>query len=107
MPLLPAAGVPLRTPVISLKVTPDGNVPVRANVGVGLPVAVTVKVPAVPTVKTVLSALVIVGATLCAVGPLPGVHALISNIKKTIIPNKNNVFLQQTVLFIVHLVSII
>jgi hypothetical protein len=45
-----------------LNVTPVGNVPVSLNVGLGVPVAVTVKVPTVPTVKVVLFALVITGA---------------------------------------------
>src|SRR5215472_4438532 len=49
-------------PVPGLNVTPLGNVPVSLNVGVGLPVAVTVNVPAVPTVNVVLLALVITGA---------------------------------------------
>src|SRR5215472_5970357 len=59
---VPAAGVPLRTPVVVLNVTPVGSAPVSLNVGAGNPVAVTVKVPAVPTVKVVLFALVIAGA---------------------------------------------
>jgi hypothetical protein len=42
-----------------LKVTPDGNVPDSLRVGVGEPVAVTVKDPAVPTKNAVLFALVI------------------------------------------------
>jgi len=59
---VPAAGVPLRTPVAGVNVTPAGNVPVSLNVGLGMPVAVTVNVPTVPTVKVVLFALVITGA---------------------------------------------
>ena len=55
-------GVPLSTPVAALNVTPLGSVPVSVNVGAGLPVAVTVNVPAVPTVKVVLFALVIADA---------------------------------------------
>jgi hypothetical protein len=61
VPPLPVAGVPLRTPVVASKVTPDGNVPVTAIVGVGLPVAVKVKVPADPSNKSVLLALVMAG----------------------------------------------
>jgi hypothetical protein len=63
VPLVPAAGVPLRTPVAGVNVTPAGNVPVSANVGAGNPVAVTVKVPAAPTLKVALFALVIIGAS--------------------------------------------
>ncbi len=44
-------GVPLRTPVAVLKVTPVGNVPVSLNVDAGNPDAVTVKFPSEPTVK--------------------------------------------------------
>jgi len=64
VPPVPAAGVPLRTPVAGANVTPVGNVPVSLNVGLGVPVAVTVNVPGVPTVKVVLFALVITGAVL-------------------------------------------
>jgi len=42
-------------------VTPLGNAPDSLNVGAGLPVVVTVKLPAVPTVNVVLLALVIAG----------------------------------------------
>src|ERR1019366_1666671 len=61
MPVVPAAGVPERTPAV-LKVTPEGKDPDSENVGAGVPVAVTVNVPAVPTVKVVLLALVMAGA---------------------------------------------
>jgi hypothetical protein len=44
-----------------LNVTPLGRVPLSLRVGVGDPVAVTVNVPAVPTVNVVLLALVIAG----------------------------------------------
>ena len=44
--------------------TPLGSVPVSLRVGIGKPVAVTVKLPAAPTVKVVLFALVIAGAWL-------------------------------------------
>jgi hypothetical protein len=47
---------------VGLRVTPVGNVPATAKVGVGTPVAVTENIPAVPTVKVVASALVIAGA---------------------------------------------
>src|SRR6267378_2489101 len=62
VPPVPAAGVPLSTPVATLNVTPPGNVPVSLRVGVGKPVAVTVNEPAVPTVNVVLLALVMAGA---------------------------------------------
>ena len=62
MPLDPVAGVPLSTPVDPLNETPVGSAPLPPRVGVGKPVAVTVKVPAFPTANVVLLALVIVGA---------------------------------------------
>ena len=40
---------------------PAGSVPVCDTVGAGKPVVVTVNVPAVPTVKVVVAALVIAG----------------------------------------------
>ena len=97
MPLVPAAGVPLKTPVAVSKITPVGNVPVRANVGAGSPVAVTVKVPAVPTVKIVLSALVIVGAVPdvggWGTGPQPlDPQAAMNKVKKMIITTEKNLF---------------
>ena len=52
---------------LSTKVTRLGSVPVSDKVGVGEPVVVTVKVPAVPTVNVVPAALAIAGA----VPPLP------------------------------------
>ena len=59
---MPAPGVPLRTPVAELNVTPLGSVPPSLKLGAGNPVTVTVNVPAVPTVNVVLFALVIAGA---------------------------------------------
>ena len=66
--MLPAAGVPAKVAVsspLSTKVTPEGKEPDSESAMSGvvvLPsVAVMVKVPAVPTVKLVLSAEVIVG----------------------------------------------
>ena len=47
---------------LSVKFTPLGNDPVLLKAGVGLPVVVTVKVPAAPAVKVTLLALVMVGA---------------------------------------------
>ena len=62
---MPGPGVPdsQATPsVLSSKVTPAGKVPVSLIFGVGLPVAVTMKLPAVPAVKAAALALVITGA---------------------------------------------
>lgn len=63
--VLLAAGVPeiVAVPLpLSLKVTPLGRVPVSVRLGVGEPVVVTVKLPALPVVKVVLAALVMAGA---------------------------------------------
>jgi hypothetical protein len=46
---------------LSVNPTPDGSAPLEARAGVGVPVVVTVKVPACPTENVVLLALVIVG----------------------------------------------
>jgi hypothetical protein len=61
VPPVPAAGVPLNTPVDALKVTPFGNAPDSLSVDAGNPPAVIVKLPAVPTVNVALLALVIAG----------------------------------------------
>ena len=61
---MPAAGVPLNTPVAGTKVTPVGRLPDMERLGAGEPLAVTVKVPAALTVKLVLLALVMAGASL-------------------------------------------
>src|SRR5437870_2153572 len=53
-------GVPLSTPVVEFKVAQTGN-PVALKVGAGEPIAVTVKVPAAPTVKVAWLTLVING----------------------------------------------
>ena len=60
--------MPESTPVAVSNVTPPGNVPVIASVGIGVPVTVTLNVPADRTVKVVALALVIAGATGVAVG---------------------------------------
>ncbi len=60
VPLVPAAGVPASAPIAAVNVTPVGNAPVSLRVGVGVPVAVTMKDPAVPTINVVLLLLVIV-----------------------------------------------
>ena len=65
MPAVPDAGVPLSVAVpfpLVTNVTPLGSAPLSLTDGVGVPVAVTVKLPAVPTVNVVLLALVIAGA---------------------------------------------
>ena len=57
-----AASVPASVAVPAapaLKVTPDGSAPDSDSVGVGMPVAVIAKVPAVPEVKVVEAAEVI------------------------------------------------
>ena len=65
---LPAApGVPASVAVpspLSTKDTPAGRLPVSLSEAVGLPVEVTVKVPAEPAVKEALFPLVITGAAL-------------------------------------------
>jgi hypothetical protein len=64
-PAVPVAGVPAIVAVplpLSLKVTGLGNEPDSLRAGVGEPVVVTVKLPAAPTEKVVLLALVILGA---------------------------------------------
>src|SRR5690348_1793073 len=61
-----AEAVPLSVAVpspLSRNVTPLGREPDSVSEGVGVPVAVTVKLLAVPTVKVVLLPLVIAGAT--------------------------------------------
>ena len=58
---VPAVGVPERVAVplwLSTKVTPLGSAPASVRDGIGAPVAVTEKVPDVPTVNVVLLALV-------------------------------------------------
>jgi hypothetical protein len=55
-----AVGVPLRVP--ALNVTPSGSAPDSLMLGAGVPVAVTVNEPAVPSTKVVLFALVMAGA---------------------------------------------
>jgi hypothetical protein len=65
VPPLPAAGVPLSVAVpfpLFTKVTPPGSAPVSVSVGAGVPVVVTAKLPAVPTVNVAMFALVIAGA---------------------------------------------
>jgi hypothetical protein len=61
VPLVPTTGVPLKTPVDALNVTPVGNAPDSLSVGTGEPLAVTTKLPTLPTLKAVVLALVIAG----------------------------------------------
>jgi len=64
---VPAAGVPLNFAVpfpLFTNVTPEGNAPDSVIVGAGVPAVVMVNVPAVPTLKAVLAALVIAGPAL-------------------------------------------
>jgi hypothetical protein len=71
VPPLPDAAVPLSIALpfpLSVNIRPVGSVPDSLKDGVGVPVVVTVKLPAAPTVKIALLALVIVGAVLA---PLP------------------------------------
>ena len=49
--------------MVESRVTPLGSAPVSLKVGAGLPVAVTVKLPAEPTVKVAELAEVMVGAS--------------------------------------------
>ena len=83
--MLPAAGVPARAAVpspLSVKVTPLGRAPDSDTAGVGIPVEVTVKLPALPSVSVVLEPEVIEGATpmvtglfeALADGPVPTVE---------------------------------
>ncbi len=52
--------------MVALNATPVGSAPETASAGVGEPVAVTVKLPAVPTLKVAAFALVIAGACCAA-----------------------------------------
>ena len=69
--------MPLSKPDVAVNVTPFGNAPLSLNVGAGAPVAVTVNVPGMPTVKVALLGLVMFGGVpttnvACAVAvPLP------------------------------------
>ena len=64
---------------LSAKLTPNGSAPVSERAAFGVPMVVTVKVPAVPVVNVVLDAEVIVGAVpnefqwfaYGTVGPMP------------------------------------
>ena len=60
MPAVPVAGTPLRVAVpfpLSTKATLAGRLPLKLKLGVGVPVAVTRKLPLLPSVKVVLLAL--------------------------------------------------
>jgi hypothetical protein len=65
VPPVPAPGVPDRVAVplpLSVNVTPDGRAPDSEIAGAGLPLVVTVKLPALPVVKVVLAFEVMDGA---------------------------------------------
>jgi hypothetical protein len=67
--------VPERVPVPLpwyTNVTPPGRVPLSVRLAAGEPEVVTLKVPATPTVKVVLSALVIAGDWPMVRATLPG-----------------------------------
>src|SRR5258708_11285466 len=53
VPPVPAPGVPASTPVAGVHLQPVGNAAGADSVGAGVPVAVTVKVPALPTLNGV------------------------------------------------------
>src|SRR5437870_7316158 len=59
---VPAAGVPLSTPVTVLNVTPLGRKPASLSVGDGAPVAVTVNDLVLPTMNVVVFPLLMTGA---------------------------------------------
>ena len=61
IPPVAAAGVPLTTPVVPFKVRPAGKLG-KVKVGAGKPVAVSVKVQAVPTVQLAVAGDVNAGA---------------------------------------------
>ncbi len=61
-------GVPESTPVAAAKCTPVGSAPDLESVGVGVPVAVTVKDPAVPVQKVAALPEVIAGACPALIG---------------------------------------
>ena len=60
LPVPPEVAVPDKRPAAESP-RPGGKVPVKLKVGAGLPVAVTVNVPVMPTAKVAVLALVIVG----------------------------------------------
>jgi hypothetical protein len=68
--VVPAAGVPLSVAVpfpLFTNVTPPGSAPVAVSDGVGIPVEVTVKVQAVPTVNVALLLAIMLRGCGCAV----------------------------------------
>ena len=66
VPAVPAAGVPLSTPVVELNVTPLGKFPLTESDGGGTPVAVMVNELGVPIVNVALEPLVITGEAAAA-----------------------------------------
>jgi hypothetical protein len=61
VPVVPAAGLPDRTPVEESKDTPDGSAPDSATAGTGYPLAFTVKVLLTPSEKVAAALDVIAG----------------------------------------------
>ena len=68
-PMEPAPGVPAKTPVVALRVTPLGNAPVSVYEIEEFPVAITGKVSAVSMGKVVLAALVKVVSVTTVMAP--------------------------------------
>ena len=62
-PTVPRAGVPLIKPLAGIKDKPVGSAPMTDNVGEGVPIASTVKLPANPTVKVAELALLNAGGS--------------------------------------------
>src|SRR5580704_7463038 len=77
-------------PVVVLNDTPVGSVPVSAKLDVGKPLAVTAKVPRVPTVNTVFAGLMMAGAsstTIVKICPSPTPTLLIGvNVTENVPP---------------------
>src|SRR5260221_3919977 len=63
VPAAPRSGVPASTPVAGVEVMAVGSATVSESVGMGVPVRVTVNVPATVAVNVTLLALVIAGGT--------------------------------------------
>ena len=87
VPMVPDDGVPLSVALpspLSANITPAGRAPDSVRDGVGVPVVVTVKLPAAPAVNVVLLSLVIAGAV---PPPLPaGLNAAIPAAHASVAP---------------------
>ena len=79
---------------LSVKVTPLGRLPDSVIAGVGEPVVVTVKLPAVPTTKAALLTLVIAGACVAADEQLgtKQVRAVLDAVLDELLPEQRVVF---------------